>query len=189
MSKSKASITFSGIRARIKIFLGCVYFIGGIVMGILIFLSEDYLGTKDPSFIYLPFLMTLVGIFLIRLGSKTNNRIKRFAKYVDLISNEQMTSLQDIATTTNQSVDFVIKDFQTMIEKKYFESAWLDLNKGEVIMGHKFQNEGAHARVQVQSQVSQSMKAVVQCSGCGAKNSVEVGQVKKCEFCDTPLSA
>lgn len=189
MNQSKATVVFSGIMGKLRSIAG--YFLG--IFSIIVFLgflvSEDPVSSEDRSALIFVFIIFALALYLIYSGSKVKRRIKRFKRYVGLMSNEHMTSIQALASATGQTVDFVIKDIQTMIEKKFFANAWLDLNRGEIVLGHNFQNAKAPTRTQAQPQAAQARMEVVQCSGCGASNNVEAGKVTRCEFCDTAVTA
>lgn len=189
MNQSKTSVALYGIFGTIKSIVGYGVAIFSI-LGLLGFLiSEEPAGSDHTGGIIMALFFLAFGTYFIISGAKLKRLIKRFKRYVGYISHDHMMSFQDLAFATRQTTEFVIKDIQMMIDKKFFVNAWLDLNRGEIILGNNSHSKDFNVDIQSQNQSATKKMDVVQCSGCGASNTVEVGKVTRCEFCDTALRA
>lgn len=183
MDSSKVKVSVSTISGKICSVIG--YFLAIILLISLIGNSTN----TTPSnyslgfdiFMYILFF-SLAG-FLIFKGITIKRRIKRFKKYVGLISIEHITTLQNIASSTNQSIDFVTKDIQKLIDKKFFPNAYLDMKNGEVII----EKPAFGQAVPLSNQNVKTETEDVKCSSCGANNIKVKGAVGICEYCGSPL--
>lgn len=129
-------------------------------------------------------LVFLAGsVALIVKGIQIKNRIRRFKKYVSIISLEGDTSLESMASKTSKSIDFITKDLQKMMDKKFFVNAFIDKETGEIIL----QNRTASASSEAEVTYTSSKTTVVTCKNCGASNSIRNGASAECEFCGSPL--
>lgn len=182
---SRSAIIISMIKGKIASFFG--YMLAIPMIFTLISnpppeLGEVYPATeiKVTSLIFLA-----IAALLIYYGVKTKRRLKRFKRYISIITTENTASLEEIAGKTSKSVDFVMKDLQTMINKKYFVDAYIDENAHEIVLKKR---EHKAASVQIESSTFSEMVTVT-CKGCGASNSVQKGSSCECEFCGSTLSA
>ncbi|WP_407309888.1 hypothetical protein [Desulfosporosinus sp. SB140] len=96
-----------------------------------------------------------------------------------------MIYIDEIASTTSQSIDFVKKDLQIMIARKLFENAYLDLSTNELIIN--LQNRVEPELLDDEFQDVDEDVETVTCSGCGASNSKQYGVASSCEYCGSPL--
>jgi hypothetical protein len=126
---------------------------------------------------------------LVLNGIKIKRRHRRFKKYIGLITVENQTSLENIASSTMQSLDFVTKDIQKMIDKRLFLNAHIDRKTNEIVLQRR--NTMAEAELAASAHAEAVNKPVemvtVTCRGCGAVNSVKKGTAAECEFCGSPL--
>ncbi len=97
-----------------------------------------------------------------------------------LISVKHFTSLDLISNSVNQSVDFVRKDLQKMIDKKYFKDAHIDIENHEIVIAHTFSENPTQSKISVEVQP-------VRCPCCGADNAKQNGDSSACEYCGSPL--
>ena len=116
-------------------------------------------------------------VFAIIKGMQIKKRIKRFKQYIALISGQQMTSLENIAASTNQTVDFVSNDLQKMIKSKFFAQATIDTASNEIIIG------GAKTKPK-QEQVE--MVTYI-CPGCEASGNKPKGSIGICDYCGSSV--
>jgi predicted PurR-regulated permease PerM len=136
----------------------------------------------------LVFLLIAFGIFLIFKGYQIKQRIKRFKQYVSLISTKNMTSLENIAASTSQSLDFVKKDLQKMIDKKFFANAAIDVAANEVVIGGKTTSAATSVSAPQQTQTAaQSKLEKFTCSGCGASGTKPKGALSNCDYCGSTV--
>jgi hypothetical protein len=180
MNTSKAAVVASAVFGKIASIIG--YALG--VLGVIMLLGS--MQESDSEGIVITLVFLAIAVFAIVKGSKIKRRIKRFKKYVALISGGQMTSLDNIAASTLQSVDFVRNDLQKMISKKFFANATIDLKSNEIIIG------GHKTSAQTVSQGSRQNGTPVEteafnCSGCGARGIKTKGQPHSCDYCGSAV--
>lgn len=185
MNSSKTAIVISTIWSKFLNFVG--YSLGFLTLILIVFCFTD-LQTEGTITALIFFLfLEAVCIFAVVKGTQIKKRIKRFKLYVGLISIEHQTYIEQIANSTSQSVDFVTKDIQSMIDKKYFSSAHINKSTNQIIVGNLemgiMQDAVGHPlKVENQEMVN------IKCSGCGAINSVKEGIQGSCEYCGLALS-
>lgn len=180
-NNSKPAIIISTIGGKISSIVGwatTVFFSLIIIFGMG---GPDEVGKTEG--LILSFIFVVIGIVLIRFGIKTKKRIKRFKKYISIISMENTNSLENIAAATSQSVDFVINDIKVMINKRYFASAYIDLNYKKII----FKNKPMKADENINKETASVEYVTVTCNGCGAVNKLIKKQQGECEFCGSPI--
>ena len=178
MNNSKAAIVINMIIGKVQSIIG---YAAVILFGLPLIMGA-FKGVVSSYILALIFIA--VGILLIFLGSKTKRRIKRFKKYVEFISIQHMTSIENLASATTQSIDFVKNDLQIMISKKFFANASLNLKTNEIIIGQHVNPNNAQI---FQQQNIQIQYEPVSCPGCGALNNKQVGIQGNCEYCASIL--
>jgi hypothetical protein len=123
------------------------------------------------------------GIGLISLGAAVKNFTYRLRKYLSLILDNGMTSIDDIAARINRPYRDVAVDLQRMIDMGLFGGAYIDGILREIVFTEEPERhdyETADGR--------EGKEAVVTCKGCGAVNRIAEGSVGECEFCGSPIS-
>jgi putative Mn2+ efflux pump MntP/ribosomal protein S27E len=175
---SRSAIVISTIKGKIASIFGYTL---TIPIGLTFIVSPF---PDAESNIFALILMGL-GAWLIYYGIKTKKRLRRFKKYIQIITTENTTSLESIARQTSQSLDFVTKDIQKMIYNKYFLNAYIDEKANEIVLRKR---DNIVANVQVESNTSIEMISV-NCKGCGAAKVVQKGLSSECEFCGSTLVA
>lgn len=142
----------------------------------------------DVGSIIIVLVFLCIAAALILNGIKIKRRYKRFKKYIGLISVENQTSLDDIANSTMQSVDFVTKDIQSMIDKKFFLNAQIDRAANQIVLQKRtVQQQFASAAAGNSADNAPAEMITVTCKNCGAINSIQKGTPAECEFCGSPL--
>lgn len=182
MNSSKVVIVFNSVLGKI------LRFIGYLLLLLMFFAVLGLAGEPsaiDGGTVVVIIIVVAVGVLLILKGFKIKNSIKRFKGYVSLISSEHITSLENIAASTSQSVDFVRNDIQNMINKKFFTNAYIDKTANEVVINHVNNNV---LQPQAQAAAENIIMETAICSGCGAKNSKPKGQSAICEYCGSRLN-
>lgn len=185
MNSSKTAIVMSTIWSKFLNFVG--YSLGFFTLMLIIFCFTD-LQSEDTITALIFFLfLEAICIFAVVKGTQIKKRIKRFKVYVGLISVERLTLIDEIAISTAQSVDFVAKDIQKMIDKKYFSSAHINKSTNQIIIGNLemsiMQEAAGHP-----TQGSNEGLTNIKCNGCGAINSVKEGLQNNCEYCGLSLN-
>lgn len=180
---SKSAIMVAKIKGKIASIIGwpVTLFFGFIVIAALFTINDE--GAVYALIFSL--ICLFIGIVLIIYGKRTKDRIRRFKRYIDIISNQNETNIDNIAGIISQPVDFVMRDIQSMIFKKFFVGAYLDVN-AHVIEFKKLAN---NVPVQApQNNAAQLEMLTVVCNGCGACNQIVKGSVGECEYCGSPIS-
>ena len=117
-------------------------------------------------------------------GIQIKRRIKRFKQYVALISGQHMSSLENIAASTNKTVDFVKKDLRKMINLKFFAQARIDSVSNEIIIIGANANANAMPN---QMQAGVELEEYI-CPGCEAVGHKPKGGTATCDYCGSVVS-
>lgn len=183
---SRVAIVIRKIISFLAIVLGgLIDFVFGIT-----FLSGKY---KDKGSLIVLLVFIAIGTALIVYGIINNRKIKRFKNYVNIMSLDNQTSLNDIANSSSQSIDFVSKDLQDMINQKFFTTAYIDKQTNEFVLQKKYTSVRTdtinYNKVNDDTEKKEQpleYKAVT-CKSCGASNNIIVGTAAECEFCGSAL--
>jgi ribosomal protein S27E len=173
--QSRVSVKLNAVMSKITIVIGvflCVSFLFGFIMTLA---DESMPNDMKATGIITSLLLFSLGVVLILQGRKVTKLIRRFKRYVALISEEHITSLDRLAGSTSQSVDFVKKDLQQMIKRKFFVNAVIDYRNNEIVIG------------EASAQTYAAEAENVRCPGCGAVNAKPRGAAIQCEYCGTPI--
>jgi len=172
VNASRGRIFLSAALGKISSVIGySLAFFG--LFGFIYEITED----GEAFFIGFSLFIVLLGVFFILMGVRIKRRIRRFRRYVTLISVKDMVSLDNIAVATSRPVDFVRRDLQKMIDKRFFKDATIDYVRNEINIGQRPAQEMAH--------VGQSQTVVFSCSGCGATGTKTEGVPNSCGYCGT----
>ena len=177
MHTSKAAVVANAI-------LGKLLSIVGYVLGTFFLLPTVFGTFDDAGTITFAIIVVALCVWAAIKGMQIKRRIRRFKNYVSLISTKQMTSLDSIAASTSQPVDFVKKDLQKMINKKFFANASIDAATNEIIIGNRMASAPyiPSAAMNVQSSTQTELE-VFSCSGCGASGTKAKGIPSNCDYC------
>lgn len=186
------SVLMSG-KTRPLIVVAWVLIVVGVV-GILgsFDTSSDSSGTESPAgTIILGLSMIAGGVILLRTASKTKKTATKYKKYIDLVVNQDIRSMDYIASATGLSYDIVMKDLQDMINIGYLKDAHIHQGNREIVWGYDDEPELQNYTQATTADAKQAAppKKAVRCSGCGANNVVAIGRVSECEYCGTPITA
>jgi len=191
MKSSKATVTVNVIIGKILSIIGYSFGIFG-----LIGIAVETTRSGDAFGIILALIFIAIGILLVLKGLKIKRRVKRFRRYVSLISIQNMVSLDSIADYTTKSVDFVRKDLQNMIDKKFFTNAIINEESNEIVIARVSPPTPIspvspiythQTQIIIQSAPSSPPIAPVEerisiCNGCGASNKI-VEKIGVCDYC------
>lgn len=184
MNFSKAAIVSHMILGKIFSIIG--YTVGSFfLLCCFIFVSDNDMPASHRTAAII-FCLIIIGISIILIikGAKIKRLIGRFKTYVNLISIENITSIETIASRTSQSIDFVNADMKIMIDRKFFENSYLDTKTNEIIISK--QNATTPQSSNNVQAITTEIETVI-CSGCGALNSRQKGLTSSCEYCGSPL--
>ena len=171
MHTSKTAIVMSAMLGKVASIIGIILGVFSLPFLIMSIVDIQSHGAVEALILFVIPSLAASGFLTVK-GSQLKRRINRFRKYVSIISVQNQTSLEIIAKNTMRGVDFVIKDLQKMITKKYFVNASLDLVAGRIQIAHN------HNFATVIT--SGAMK----CPHCGATRTSED---PNCEYCGTLL--
>lgn len=158
---------------------------GLIAFGVMGFFVE-FSDTPDASGLMLGLAFVIGGVLLILKVSKTKKTAVKYKKYIDTVVNQNIRSIDNIASIVGLPYDVVAKDLQDMIDAGYLKDAYIHQSNREIIL--KQQETATYTQETYTDQTAPQTKAA-RCPGCGANNVVIVGQVSECEYCSTPISA
>ena len=177
MSTSKAAVAVNAV-------LGKLLSIIGYALGVFFLVPTIFGAFDDAGIIIFAIIVIALCVWAVIKGMQIKRRIKRFKKYVSLISTQHMTSLDNIAASTSQPADFVKKDLQKMISKKFFVNASIDETANEIIIGKRIASAPSAPSAAVNVQYStQAELEVFNCSGCGASGTKTKGIPGNCDYC------
>jgi NADH:ubiquinone oxidoreductase subunit 5 (subunit L)/multisubunit Na+/H+ antiporter MnhA subunit len=165
--------------------------IGVILVALFVIATSGEIPSKDDdtatkiSYIVVYIIFILVGIFLIIYGNKAKHRIRRFRQYIDIITNQNQTSIDQVAGIVQKPVNFVLADIQNMIRRRYFVGAYVDVNTRYIVFQGRSAGAGA-AGMEENAPPNREM-VVVACKSCGANNQIVKGTVGECEYCGSPI--
>lgn len=123
------------------------------------------------------------GVYLNLFARKTKSKGDLYKKYIDLIVNQNQTSIDYIASVTDVSYEAASKDLQKMINSGYFTGAYIEENQRKIVLSSVAPPQAPESYA---PSYVQSHERVVTCGSCGANNRV-TGQIGECEYCGSPL--
>lgn len=155
------------------------------VIGVIGFYSELSDGLSGSG-ILLALLFLGGGVLLLRKVSKTKKTAIKYKKYIDIVVNQNVQSIENVASAVGSSYDDVAKDLQNMINIGYLKDAFIHHGNREIVL--KQRETVVYTQNAVFGQSAPQTKAT-RCPGCGANNVVVVGRVSECEYCGIPINA
>lgn len=126
---------------------------------------------------------------LILWGSKkVKESGERYKKYIDIVINHEERTIENIASQMGLTYDKTIKGLQLMIDKGYFEGAYIDRQNHEIVFPQR-QHIGnvPNVGMQYDNSSQQMQQKVVKCPNCGGNNTIIIGRVAECDFCGSPI--
>jgi len=142
---------------------------------------------EAPADNIIPVLISLiVGVLLLRKAKRVKKTRIRYEKYIDLIINQNVRSIDYIASEVGLPYNLVIKDLQNMIDLGYLKDAYIQTDDRKLVFR---QLEQQVFTIETADENKASAQTIsVRCSGCGASNVVVVGKVTECEYCGSPIN-
>ena len=183
------------LKNKQSIFLGSTdkrkYLAAGAVLIVLAIISFSNDGTF-MGFVYLG-----GGVALIAYANVLVKKSQRNRMYIDMIVNNNETSLDKIASVCNIQYETVLKEVKQLISFNVLKNASIDETSRSITVV-KAQPAPVQNLTQFVNEVTDGFtgsasvnNAPVSCScpGCGAKVVITPGQTIICEYCDTPITA
>jgi len=182
-ASSKVAVGISIVFGKMCSILGYSLIALGALIMLVFTIDGDYAELHLMFITFMP-----LGTLLIVLGARTKRRIRRFRTYVNIISNGE-DDLAIIAHHTNKTVQFITKDIQKMINKRYFYNAVLDFANNKVIMIARSApiNNMLSNEEHTHQQDPYSAFETCTCPGCGAMRTKERGVIVSCEYCGSSI--
>lgn len=167
-------------KTRILTVIGWVLIFVGFVGTVSILGEEGDIGSLTVGLI-----LIVGGVLLLVRSLKIKKLAIKYKKYINIVVNQDVRSIDDIASAVDRPYDDVVEDLQHMINIGYLNDAYIHKGKREIILkqvsAHSANQEGSVFQ-------SQEQGKVVRCSGCGANNVVTIGKVSECEYCATAIT-
>lgn len=150
------------------------------VVGCWGLLAESATGYQNSVDLTAIVIFLTGGISLIIWSVKLKKQTLKYNLYQTLVIDQNMSSINNIASAAALNYDEVKKDLQTMIRKNYFTGAYINESSGEILLPRPVANTAAN--------LSSSAKVPIVCKSCGANNTVFAGKAGECEYCGSPLN-
>ena len=187
MNKSKAAVVANKVLGRVLSIVGWIVSLT-MAMTVIVMLTDKEMFNEDGTpFVLIAIIIILFfltpGVFAIIVGTQLVNLVARFKIYVGLISVQRMTRIDDIAASTLKPVDYVYKDLQKMIKKKFFTNAHIDYVAGEIAVGDVGYFDYSAAPAPWTPPAQQQGRETFRCYGCGAIGTKPRGAPGICEYC------
>ena len=176
MKKSRLALLGAVLKSKVQAFFGWPLIAFGI-LGLCFYLPspEEY----GWGLIACMFVILLLGIWLLCLSFRTKRMVAKFRLYVSILSNQSSMSVYELAMALGESEQKVTKALQTMIDRHFFVSAYIDRGRHCLVFPQMEQEaREAQAREDAQPHV------VVACSVCGGDNRIPLGKRCNCMYCD-----
>lgn len=188
---SKSAIQSDITSARIKAITGIAIIALIIIITISVLTSENR--TALAIFV-LPFMFALAeSIRFIKGFFATNERVKRFKDYIDIVTNKKITYIDKIAHEVNKPIDEVMLDLQAMVDKKYFVDTYINPQTYTIEFGiqNRTQNKATDKPADNNKDANANIKSIkndqenmIKCKYCGADNPVTN---TVCDYCGSSL--
>lgn len=130
------------------------------------------------------------GLAMTLLGLRSKKQADRYRKYISIIINQGITTIDSIAAAFPVDYDLAVKDLQKMIDRGYFKGAYIDNTKRQIMLpdGRQADTDNLSSQTDTIQRTAVQMRAVT-CKNCGANNKIAVGTAGECEYCGSPLNA
>lgn len=129
---------------------------------------------------------------------------ERYARYRQIIVEQGITSIEQIADMTKQRALVVKNDLLRMIYLGMLKDVYVDENTMQIFFqyprGWASSNDSITVNINMDMSQMQAaagvpvaeakvkMPLTVECPGCGSKTVLQPGETKSCGYCDSPLT-
>lgn len=127
------------------------------------------------------------GALLIYRGHYIKKQQLIAKKYLVLIQNQQITSLEELARATNHSYEKVCTELNHLISKGYIKGAVINYSLKRIIFEYDQAPVYRDPKTMQKAQKTAPVKAVT-CKNCGATIMIAQGTTRKCEYCGSPIT-
>ncbi|MCD8509702.1 MAG: hypothetical protein LRY73_07380 [Bacillus sp. (in: Bacteria)] len=155
----------------------------------------------EVFFVFCLFFL-LPGLFLYRYGRKLRLESSKTKKYIQLVVNEHLRSVDDIARSLQANPTKVREDLRKLIDQDFLPNATLNhttdrleiMIADETIAGQDGEGTEKDNRGKTTTSANVASKTggphrpvSVTCPGCGANNII-MGSTGECEYCGSTLT-
>lgn len=144
-------------------------------LGVLFFLSDE------PNKYLFFVCLGGIGIWFRRISKKMKRKGEKYKKYTALVINQSQSSIDYIASAVGVTYENAVHDLQEMIDAGYLTNTYINKSSRMIVTAHGTPQSA------VQTAAAQPQTKVIACSGCGANNTIIIGQINECEYCGSPL--
>lgn len=189
--KPKSSVTSAIVAGKIASIIGWPFTIFLLMVTMAgIWTKDDSTGGKAMGLTFC-IMLDIAGFLFILYGKKTKDRIHRFRQYVAIINNNPNTTVEQIADVVKKPAEFVLRDLQNMIIRRYFVGATVDNQTHRICFDNRpyytiTANDPVNTAPSTNTYTEPAVTVVV-CKSCGAKNKIVSGTVGECEYCGSPI--
>jgi len=161
--------------ANISLYFGIGFLIAGLFEtgAGLSGLSNIAYRPYDPFSLIMGVMFLAGGVAMVWLSVNQRSLAKRYKRYIALIVNNGICSLERIVQATGFQYPKAAADLQKMIDLGFFDGAYLDEARGLVVLPEKLAD----------TLVVRSLH----CDRCGANNKLTASQAPICAYCGSPL--
>ena len=144
----------------------------------------------DSSMVIVGLLFIAGGVMLLRKASTIKKTAVRYKRYIDIVVNQNVRSIDNLVSAMGLSYDVVSQDIQKMIDIGYLKDAYIHQGNREIVLMQQETVPATYEQPVVAGQVQAAPQTTAaRCPGCGANNIVAIGRVSECDYCGTPISA
>jgi len=142
----------------------------------------EIFGSRDSFGLGFAFVLMLGGGLLLRKAAMVKKTAVRYKRYIELVVNQNLRHIDDIAAIIGISYEVAIKDLQEMIRMGYLKGAYIPMGTREIVFARV--EHPVHWPIAPEPV---PMRAF-QCPGCGANQVAVSGGMAVCEYCDTKVN-
>lgn len=152
---------------------------GGIIFIITVSNSLNTFG------IFISLLFLLGDILLLIKVSNTTKAVIKYKKYIDIIMNQNIRNIDNIASVIGLSYNTTSKYLQRMINTGYLKDAYIHQGNREIILKQCEFTKYTH-ELSIHQTPSQTFTS--RCHYCGTNNLVVIGKTVECKCCGTNIN-
>ena len=159
---------------------------------IIIFIGSAYLTAsvyQDSHLAIHACILLAGGLWLFILAISIMAKGRRYKKYIDLVVNKSMTSIEYIAAEVGVPYNKAVDDLRKMVSARYFPGAHVSIPRKELYFSQPQHPQAVWDQRNKETKAERPSDKVVSCTGCGANNKVPAGQLTECEYCGSPLGS
>ncbi|MDE7205808.1 MAG: hypothetical protein K2N90_01355 [Lachnospiraceae bacterium] len=148
-------------------------------------------GELEVSTTIISIIVLGIGVYLIIVSKKRKRLRLSYKKYVAALSVDPTGSIQSLAATVGVSADVCRTDLQKMINKKFFDNAFIDKINDRFVIPVELSGESRVGNYQdaiVNGSHSNVEYVACDCPNCGGANRIIKGQTAECDFCGSPIN-